>query len=95
MKTLTFNTGRLYTEHGQRIRAASDGETIYFDDKDRMIDGVYPAFVAEFTPRAIMMAYDSGAYVHWPNIRDCAEIDELKAAVAELELTPISDALRI
>mgnify|MGYP001806883874 CR=1 FL=1 len=95
MRTLSFNTGRLYTAHGQRIRAACDGETIYFEDKDRMVDGILPRAVCDFTPRAIMRAYDMGAYVHWPNVRDCAEIEALKAAAAEEPEAGLDVALKI
>lgn len=58
IKTLAFNTGRLYTEHGQRIGAAqlSDG-TVAFDDVDR---GLYyvTSGPCDLTQAAIMRAYD-------------------------------------
>jgi len=58
IKTLAFNTGRLYTEHGQRIGAAqlSDG-TVAFDDVDR---GLYyvTSGPCDLTQSAIMRAYD-------------------------------------
>jgi hypothetical protein len=58
IQTLAFNTGRLYTEHGQRIGAAqlSDG-TVAFDDVDR---GLYYVTTGpcDLTQTAIMRAYD-------------------------------------
>jgi hypothetical protein len=58
IKTLSFNTGRLYTEHGQRIGAArlADG-TVAFDDVDR---GLYYVTTGpcELSQAAIMRAYD-------------------------------------
>jgi aspartate/methionine/tyrosine aminotransferase len=58
MKTISFNTGRGYTEHGQRIGAAqlSDG-TVAFSDIDRGIDYVTSGPCA-LTQTAIMAAYD-------------------------------------
>ena len=39
---ITWNTRRLYTEHGQRIAAQVVGNTVYFTDVDRCIDGKFP-----------------------------------------------------
>ena len=65
MKVLTFNTGRLYTEKGQRIAAARlDAETVAMYDVDRGID--FLLSIPEFSPgeplRAddVMRAYDYG-----------------------------------
>ncbi len=41
MKIIVWNTGRQYTEHGQRIAAAQVGDTVYFVDIDRHIEGCY------------------------------------------------------
>ena len=38
-----WNTGCLYSEHGQRIAATEIDGTIFFVDLDRMIDGQLPA----------------------------------------------------
>ena len=58
MKTLTFNTGRGYTEHGQRIAATKlDDGRVLFVDVDRGISYV-SAEPIELTARAIMAAYD-------------------------------------
>lgn len=66
MKTLTFNTGREYTKHGQRI-AATQLKTgqIIFVDIDRHIDAMLPANV-EFTQADIMCFYDISCYIY-PN----------------------------
>jgi len=72
MKTLKFNTGRYYTDKGQRIAAALlDNGDIYFVDIDRHIDGTVKANgltiddvidLDLFTQRAIMRAYDDNQY---------------------------------
>ncbi len=66
---LTWNTGRHYTEHGQRIAATmlDDGTTVYFVDIDRMIDGHVPNGTLE--RNAIMRAYDYYS-------RECASMVE-------------------
>jgi hypothetical protein len=66
MKTLTFNTGREYTQHGQRIAATQlESGHIILADIDRHIDVMLPAQV-EFTQADIMWAYDLNMYV-FPN----------------------------
>ena len=58
MKTLTFNTGRSYTVHGQRIVATElESGHIVMLDIDRHIDVMLPAQV-DFTKADIMWAYD-------------------------------------
>lgn len=57
MNILSFNSNRTYTAAGQRIAAAVVGGRIHFRDIDRGIDGVLAEGV-EFTPRAILAAYD-------------------------------------
>jgi len=37
-----FQTGRQYTDKGQRIAYTWDNDNIYFADVDRGIDGVFP-----------------------------------------------------
>lgn len=60
-----FNTGRLYTEHGQRIYYVQydDGE-VFFRDLDRLISGwLYMDNSSNIaTPKWIMSRYDSGKY---------------------------------
>lgn len=71
MKTLKFNTGREYTENGQRITATlQENGAIHFDDVDRCVKGLieYPGFTREevaqffFNQPAIMAAYDKNEY---------------------------------
>ncbi len=72
MKTIKFNTGRMYSERGQRIAAALlDSGDIYFVDIDRHIDGTVKAngFTKDemidfgmFTQRGVMAAYDANNY---------------------------------
>ena len=58
MKIIKFNTGRDYTEHGQRIIATQlEGGQIVLLDLDRHIDIMLPAGV-EFNQAEIMQAYD-------------------------------------
>ncbi len=56
---IKFNTGREYTEHGQRIAATRDADTgtIILVDLDRHIDLMLPAGV-ELTQSDVMWAYD-------------------------------------
>ena len=58
MKILAFQSGREYTEHGQRIAATQlDSGHVVMLDIDRHIDVIFPAGV-EFTQADIMWAYD-------------------------------------
>jgi len=66
---IKFNTGRHYTEHGQRIAARLlDDGSVVFVDADRQIEGRIAVlcdreFVAGMFNRAYVMdAYDAGAY---------------------------------
>lgn len=62
MKTLTFNTGREYTQHGQRIAATQlESGHVVILDLDRHIDVVFPVGV-ELTQSDIMWAYDRNMY---------------------------------
>ena len=71
MQTLKFNTGREYTDQGQRIIATlQENGAIYFDDVDRCVKGLieFPGFTREevaqffFNQSAIMAAYDKNEY---------------------------------
>ena len=59
-----FQTGRHYSEKGQRIAYAWDNDYIYFVDADRGIDGVYPnALHEKHIPHwQILGLYDHGNY---------------------------------
>jgi hypothetical protein len=66
MKILKFNTGRDYSEYGQRIIATQlEGGQIVLLDIDRHIDIMLPAGV-EFTESDILWAYDLNMYM-FPN----------------------------
>ena len=77
MNVNKFNTGREYTDKGQRVAAALlDNGDIYFNDIDRGIDGTIRANgltrddvvdLAIFTQRGIMAAYDSNEYA-WTTV---------------------------
>jgi hypothetical protein len=54
---IAFNTGRGYTDKGQRIAAKRIGDRVIFVDIDRGLDYVTSA-PCELTQRAIMRAYD-------------------------------------
>jgi hypothetical protein len=85
MDTLFFNTGRLYTEHGQRIGAKQlEDKTIVFTDIDRGIDAVITAQI-KFTPREILKAYDLGGSVSY-FIHDREVLKELRAGAEDVEL---------
>lgn len=64
MSTLSFNSGRTYTEYGQRIAAhkLKSGEIIMLDI-DRGIDYLFPSTI-EFTKRDIMQAYDNNNNIY-------------------------------
>ena len=64
MKTIKFNTGREYTEHGQRIAAVAVEGGIVFLDMDRGIDGLIPLANTVRDLRAqAQHGYDYGNYV--------------------------------
>jgi hypothetical protein len=59
---IAFNTGREYSQHGQRIAATQlDSGNVVILDIDRHIDVVFPVGV-EFTQTDIMWAYDRNMY---------------------------------
>lgn len=63
---ITFNTGRCYTEHGQRIGAEMSHHhenQVAFYDIDRNIFGLMPEGVT-LDRWSIMNAYDLGNYDH-------------------------------
>ena len=66
MQILKFNTGREYTEHGQRIIATQlDTGNIVLVDLDRHIDLMLQAGV-DFNQADILQAYDHAWYT-FPN----------------------------
>lgn len=68
MQTISFNTGRTYTQQGQRIAATKlESGHIVMLDIDRHIDVLIPAQV-DLTQRDIMWAYDNNIQVYPSNI---------------------------
>jgi hypothetical protein len=80
IETLVFNTGRQYSDKGQRIAAGklTDG-SILFVDIDRGLEYLIAPGAARFTQSSIMGAYDRGG-LDWVN--NHALIQELSAAAA-------------
>ena len=64
MNIKVWNTGRRYTEYGERIAAAQVGDTVYFVDIDRHIEGCYTvkspevALNTDELQREVMLYYD-------------------------------------
>lgn len=65
-----WNTKRMYTEHGQRIRAEYRDGVVYFKDFDRMIAGeIKVGFVppkntnwSPWLKQIVMRHYDTNSY---------------------------------
>ena len=92
MQTLTFNTGRTYTEHGQRIAARRlEAGAIVMLDIDRGIDYLLPP-ATKLTQADVMRAYDLGDVVYPSNIglnysdyyAICAELRAVAASIPSL-----------
>ena len=91
----TFNTGRGYTAHGQRIawcvigRSVANGiptTRVSFVDIDRNIDGVVSIFECERpTNRQVLRAYDRGGYT----------LDLNRERVASLEHAAAQNAMSL
>ena len=70
MEKVKWNTGRNYSENGQRIVAWQDGETIFFQDIDRGIGGkfAHPPIDSEdffsegYLKTIVMLRYDNNSY---------------------------------
>jgi hypothetical protein len=62
MKTIEFNTGRLYTAEGQFIKATlHDDGVVTFMDHSRGVDGEFiPTPGIPFDQQLVMYWYDSG-----------------------------------
>lgn len=81
-RIITFKTGRIYTEHGQRIIAMRlDDGAIVFVDIDRSIHGVIPREkVAElgmdFDQHDIMKVYDAAGDLchYWAKAHEYSDL---------------------
>jgi len=67
MDIKVFQTGRHYSEKGQRIAYTCDDDNVYFVDADRGIDGVFPNYLHEkdIPHWHLMGLYDKGGYRHY------------------------------
>ena len=91
MDVIKFQTGREYTEHGQRIaaRLLNNGDIVFLDI-DRDIDGVISANGINkkdiedlyFNRTTIMDCYDNGNY-SWANSFDRQELMAELATIAQ------------
>lgn len=64
MDIKVFQTGRHYSDKGQRIAYTWDDNHIYFVDADRGLDGVFPNYLREkdIPHWQLMGLYDKGGY---------------------------------
>lgn len=95
---IAWNTGRHYTEHGQRMAARIVGDVVLFADVDRCIHGAFKDGEAEKIisaaaaggrygfQSAVMAAYDAGAYA-WEGVDVGDEMSATKNA-ALLQYVP-------
>jgi hypothetical protein len=96
MDIKVWNAGRRYTEYGQRIAAAQVGDTVYFVDNDRNIEGCYTvkspevALSTDELQREVMLYYDGNNYKPIPTwteegkrIRDALVAAALREGQAE------------
>ena len=67
-KIISFNTGRQYSDNGQRIAAAIHNGVVIMVDIDRGIDYALPA--AALDRNSIIDAYDNPALHTWINTRE-------------------------
>jgi len=79
MKTIQFQTGRSYSDKGQRIVARYEHGSIVFKDLDRNISGKIVYCNGDDSTRelqaVIMFAYDRGMYVGVANPDDLVWVD--------------------
>lgn len=70
-QTISFNTGRKYTVHGQRITATlHDDQTVTFWDHDRMIDGEFKLGMhCRFNAAEVLHCYDAGSTMYHSTTR--------------------------
>jgi hypothetical protein len=67
-KIISFNTGRQYSDQGQRIAAAVHNGIVIMVDVDRGIDYALPGAALE--RNSIIDAYDNPALHTWINTRE-------------------------
>lgn len=84
MERIQFNTGRHYTDQGQRIIGIKHNNVIYFHDIDRGIDGMFEAADDDFGPvelskTIIMSWYDHNVYEWIPRDTPREILEELES----------------
>lgn len=67
MDIKVFQTGRHYSEKGQRIAYTFDADNIYFADADRGVDGVFTNHLheTEIPHWQVLGLYDKGGYRYY------------------------------
>lgn len=63
MKRISHNTGRQYTQHGQRLTAVEHNGLVYFKDHDRLIEGAFDPQGKPLTIQVLMKHYDQNLYM--------------------------------
>jgi len=90
-QVITFNTGRQYSDHGQRIACTRlpDGR-VMFADVDRNIDGITLAPAGAYADSClhdfVMREYDHGRY-EWGTPAGALELEALMAHLVICALT--------
>jgi len=84
MERIQFNTGRWYSEHGQRIVAVKALGKIYFNDIDRGILGMFDAADDVFGPVELNKIVVMSRYDHNNHSFPMFRTDEEKAVEKEL-----------
>jgi hypothetical protein len=97
MKTISFNTGRLYSQNGQQVVAAmNDDGVCYFYDRSRMIDGWITRRLPRLTPEAVMLNYDANNYaMSWPDMMSMSDATMISDAACALDVAPLSASLKM
>lgn len=62
LRVFAFNTGRSYTEFGQRIAVGQLDTLVFFVDIDRQIEGVFEYDFGNVDRQIVMATYDRGWY---------------------------------
>lgn len=84
-KTIAFNTGRHYTDKGQRIAAMEVMGGVYMVDIDRGLDYWYPD--TPCTKVAVLNRYDNNMNVWDPEVSDFIRDNNLRQQLEELART--------
>lgn len=80
---IAWNTGRTYSEYGQRCAAIAHNGGVVFADYDRGINHWLPE--CELSPSAIMARYDANDRTeHWDRTMDPEAWNELRNQAEQL-----------